>query len=220
MEKRIFLFVLSLHLFCLLFVFFSPSPPLKALPKKVAVTTKIIQEVKKSSSTHKVSAPASAPKPKPKPKPVAAPQQKKPAPKPVSKELPKPAPKFEKAKDLLKELESNIAGIESKLKHAPEMKPLTFEKMEVGEWEEGETNLQQSYFETISVIFRQSLTLPESGDVKLTITVQPNGEIAKIESVSSKSDVNLRYLEKTLPHLKLPSPPTTSNLSITVTFQS
>lgn len=209
MEKRILIFVLSLHFAWLILAFPFKSPPPTKKPTKVVVSTKIIAPKKKE--VIQTSLPKAAPSSKPKAKP-----QKKTATKPLTKAAPKPS----KATELLKELESNMTNIESKLKNVRETKPLTIDSIQIEQWEEtsNPVNNQDSYFEMITAIFRQSLTLPEFGAVKVTITVQPNGEIVNIQSVLTKSEVNFRYLEKTLPHLKLPAPPGASDLSITITF--
>jgi|GEM_PF-2858391 len=225
MNRRLLLFVIAVHLILVFSVWHSPTSVNK-LPKKIVVTTKFLpkespkaaQMAKNGSMPAKKIETAAA---KEKPKPVA----KKPKAKPlVKKTSPAPSPssaKVSKAQDLLKELESSITSIESNLKKI-EQKPLkdAIEEIRFDSLEDARlfNAKEDSYFEQISEIFRQSLTLPSIGAVKLSITVQPNGEIGKIETVSIKSEENFRYLETTLPHLRLPPPPKAAALCITVTF--
>jgi len=214
MERAILNLVLSLHFLCLIFAWPLKNSLPSQKPSKIAVTTKILQPQKKEivqTSTAK------------KNQQVKSKTAKKPAPKSLpsnSKAAPNTLPKASKASELLKESESNITTIESNLKNIQEAKPLTITPIQIENWEENTspTNSEEDYFETISAIFRQSLTLPESGAVKVTITVQPNGEIVNIEPVLTESDANFRYLENTLPHLRLPAPSGASNVSITITF--
>jgi hypothetical protein len=193
MNYRLLLSVLGLHLLFALAIYKPPAPVAKG-EGKIVVRTKIVRE-------EKIAVTAAPHKPK----------------KTVVKPKSKPASKIGKAHELLKELESSMASMESALQKVQKTKPLSFESIAIEPLIEGPPS-EESYFEMITMIFRESLTLPELGAVKLTITVQPNGEIVKIESVSIKSEENFRYLKTTLPHLQLPPPPTKDPLSITVTF--
>ena len=49
------------------------------------------------------------------------------------------------------------------------------------------------------------LRLPEYGEVKVKLTLQRSGKVAKLAISSSKSEANRKYIEKTLPTLSFPS---------------
>ena len=72
----------------------------------------------------------------------------------------------------------------------------------------------------LSQFFQQNLCLPEKGDVKLTITVQANGTIGKIEVKMFESKRNLSYLIETLQELSLPLSGEGKDVVFTVLFSS
>ncbi len=74
------------------------------------------------------------------------------------------------------------------------------------------------YIDIACHVFQNELSLPEKGEVKLTITVQPNGKIVKIEEISFESKINLDYLLTVLPTLSLPIPERGKDVSFTIVF--
>jgi hypothetical protein len=74
------------------------------------------------------------------------------------------------------------------------------------------------YIDIACHVFQNELSLPEKGEVKLTITVQPNGKIVKIEEISFESKINLDYLMTVLPTLSLPIPERGKDVLFTIVF--
>ena len=50
-----------------------------------------------------------------------------------------------------------------------------------------------------------ALHLPEYGEVKMEITVRPDGSVASVKVLEAQSSKNKSYLEKSLPLLLLPT---------------
>lgn len=208
-------YVLAAHIGVILVTLcFSKTPAKIQQPKKVIVNTKMYSPPPRVETVKKQVVKTAPPKPQTK----TAPRKKMPP--PVKKKVTQ-QPSM-KAHNLLRELESKMTNIESNLSQVKQdsswqpkdlkIQPLV--QLKMSEDVENAPN----YFESIAGIFKQSLKLPESGAVELTITVQPNGEIGKLETVSSNSALNLRYLEKALKHIRLPKTPDEKALTVTVTF--
>ncbi len=81
-----------------------------------------------------------------------------------------------------------------------------------------EEELLPTYVDTACLVFRDLLVLPEKGIVKLTITVQPNGKIGKVETETFESKKNLDYLMTMLPTLSLPIPEGGKDATFTILF--
>ncbi|MCI5051614.1 MAG: hypothetical protein MRY21_00580 [Simkaniaceae bacterium] len=79
-------------------------------------------------------------------------------------------------------------------------------------------NVQPNVRATLAKYFSKELEMPEIGDVTLTISVQPNGKIAKINLVSSQNDHNREYLMRMLKRLSLPYLGD-EEISLTITFR-
>ena len=75
-----------------------------------------------------------------------------------------------------------------------------------------------SYVELACATFHDVLILPEKGMVKVTITVQPNGKIGKVEVETFESRKNLDYLMAVLPTLTLPKPEGGNHATFTILF--
>lgn len=193
-SSRIWILVACIHLVGIAFI--SSSPSSKSPHKKLLVVTKEF----KAPSTQ--AAPAviekirehipTSPTVKKAPLPT---KKAKPAP-------PKPLPKS--SKQVLKKIDKRLSK-----PHLPLPKQIPPPSPE---------ETLQSYVDSACLIFRDILVLPEKGLVKLTITVQPNGKIGKIEIETFESKKNLDYLMTVLPTLSLPIPERGKDATFTVLF--
>ena len=77
-----------------------------------------------------------------------------------------------------------------------------------------------SYVDSACLIFRDALLLPEKGQVKLTVSMESNGKIGKMEIETFESKKNLEYLMAVLPTLSLPYPEKGKEISFTVLFSN
>jgi hypothetical protein len=78
--------------------------------------------------------------------------------------------------------------------------------------------ISSTYLHSICTLLEEQLTLPESGIVKLTITVQANGKLGMVKEISSESARNLRYLKEMLETFSFPSPDGKKEVEFTITF--
>lgn len=72
----------------------------------------------------------------------------------------------------------------------------------------GETSLshyEMSYREELAGRLKLLLRLPEYGDVKVNLTLDRTGKVAKVAIVNADSVINRKYIEKTLPGLSFPA---------------
>ena len=214
---------------CHIPIFFLHFPTQKQ-PKKresnIAVRTiHLIEEVKTppaiSSSTKELPSPK---KKKVTQKKVATKNRKKQATlakkkvaqkKTVSKRPKQPRKKRAIQKDLGKSLVSKaVRGkkIVRKTKNGSSTKKST--KNDAGK-EQREYN---QYLQTVVSALKDSLTLPETGRVKLTITVSEQGKIVKIVSLLVESENNLAYLKENLAKMTLPAYAKKENRTFTIVF--
>ncbi len=71
---------------------------------------------------------------------------------------------------------------------------------------EGQVSPQEaSYIDEVVNRLKLMLRLPEYGDVKVKLTLERNGKVAKVVIVSAKSTANKEYIEKNLPKLNFPA---------------
>ena len=153
---------------------------------------------------------AKKPPQKPAPKKTSAPA-KKPAPEKKKAPPPAPAPKLslEIPDELLRELEESIAKIDQKRDNLYPEKTLqtpkairldapTFGSKLV--YEEESTG----YKENLISYLHQTLNLPEHGEVKIQLTLRPDGSVVKLVVLKTESEKNRIYLEKSLPLLRFP----------------
>lgn len=61
-----------------------------------------------------------------------------------------------------------------------------------------------SYNDELAGRLKLQLRLPEYGDVKIKLTLERAGSVAKVEIISAESSLNRKYIEKTLPTLTFP----------------
>lgn len=62
-----------------------------------------------------------------------------------------------------------------------------------------------SYRDELASRLKLLLKLPEYGQVKIRLTLERSGKVAKLEIVSAESSANRKYVEKTVPTLTLPA---------------
>jgi outer membrane biosynthesis protein TonB len=74
------------------------------------------------------------------------------------------------------------------------------------------------YLHSIFEILSDSLTLPEQGKVKLAITVGGDGKVVKIETLLSKSALNLSYLQQNVINLQFPKYTKKEDRTFTILF--
>jgi hypothetical protein len=80
-------------------------------------------------------------------------------------------------------------------------------------------NEYNEYLQEVTDILTRSLTLPQSGKVKLAITVDQKGKVIKIVCLFSQSTDNLSYLEKNLVELSFPKYKTNEQRTFNITFK-
>jgi colicin import membrane protein len=67
------------------------------------------------------------------------------------------------------------------------------------------SHYEMSYREELAGRLKLLLRLPEYGDVKVNLTLDRTGKVAKVAIVNADSVVNRKYIEKTLPGLSFPA---------------
>jgi hypothetical protein len=207
MQKKIALFVASVHLLVIFLFCFSPvKKPIS--PKKHLAVRTISPRTSPASRTGSVVA---APKPKvtkkespttktaTKPAPLKSKplQQKKPA--VVEKGKPPKAPD-----KVWKEIDEALAKIDDKVYSKPQSK-LDVPKVEGSSpsqifFSEDDGNEE----ETLASFLHTSLNLPEFGEVKIQMTIKKDGTVARLTVLQAESHKNKAYLEKHLPLLRFP----------------
>ncbi len=233
MQKKIALFVTSVHLLVIFLFCFSPVKKPITPKKHIAVRTvqpktrtttaarpsqgggsavaakpKVTKkETVKKEAPKKESAKnktAAASKPAPlKSKPI---QQKKPA--MVEKGKPQKKPK---APDKVwKEIDEALAKIDDKVYSKPQskldvpkMKGSSPSKMPFPDFGEGDEG-EGTEEETLASFLHTSLNLPEIGEVKIQLTLKKDGTVARLHVLQAESQKNKTYLEKHLPLLRFP----------------
>jgi hypothetical protein len=199
--KKITSLVISLHIIFILALLFSPAQK-TPLPKKHIAVRTVVPTVKMPARPKP--APAKAPATSktvtpPKKTPPAPPKSSPPAKKPVAAEKNKPrkSPAV-KAPPVAREEKEPLAKIEEKLYTPPRLQ-LVVPKIEEPPSQEG------SQSEEVLVAFLHgTLNLPEFGDVKIQLTLNRDGSVAKVVVVQAESKKNRAYLEDHLPCLKFP----------------
>ncbi len=69
----------------------------------------------------------------------------------------------------------------------------------------GLSDQEATYSQKLASFLQMKLRLPESGEVRIRLTLERSGNFNKVAVVSSKSDKNKKYVEKELPKLNFPS---------------
>lgn len=186
--------------------------PIQPKPRKpVAVHTYTLQEeVPKVAQPKSLAAPP--PPPAPKPKPVEPPKQKpvakaKPQPKPEAKPKPAsqnktlPQPKQDiRREELARMMQQSLAS----LKSAPAEAKAAPEIQQIGALSCEALTFEAAYQDRLAAFLQNTLTLPERGDVKLSLTVNRSGGVKEVTVKSAASERNQKYVEETVPSLLLP----------------
>jgi len=227
MQKKIALFVTSVHILTFLLLCFSPVKKTISPKKHIAVRT--IQPKTRTSTAaaprkHKggeSTTTAAAPKPKiikkEAPKKEAAPpkkntaaakskpiQQKKPA--MVEKGKPKKTPKT--PDKVWKEIDEALAKIDNKVYSKPQSK-LDVPKVKGSSpsqipFLDFDGDDERNEEEALASFLHTSLNLPEFGEVKIQMTIKKDGTVARLSVLQAESRKNKAYLEKHLPLLRFP----------------
>lgn len=165
------------------------------MPATVQTVSRSIKQVRNESIKH-------TPSPR-QPKPIN--------PKPTSKATPPKPSKNTKTKQLLNDLQENIAKIEAKRDNTlPSQamvipKPIDALKADVYDIQAEAVELEEtSYRDGLIVYLKDALHLPGYGTVKIRLTLQRDGAIQDVMALSSDSEVNRLYLENTLQELIFP----------------
>ena len=113
---------------------------------------------------------------------------------------------------LKKELEESIAKIEGKKQNpthkqqAPRSQTWTPIQLHIDSIDsELSEETPSDYPNQMISYLHQSLNLPEFGEVKIQLTLRQDGSVAKLVVLNTESEKNKRYLEESLPRLRLPS---------------
>ncbi len=134
----------------------------------------------------------------------------------AKKAAPKPAEQRSKISDaLLKELEESIAKIEDKsdkgrVKKSTASKArvplsisLQIDRLDLDSSSSGDSG-ERDYADFLIGHLRESLHLPDYGEVKMELTLRQDGSVASLRVLHTESDKNKRYLESNLPLLRFP----------------
>lgn len=229
--RKTFYLVFTLHLIALLTCFMA-SPP-KEKKKMLRVRTISLAPKIKESPKAQTSLAAHSQVAKKNPTPVTAAIQPEKKTTPSTKPKAAPAPKKQsvqakkieptpqkvevkknsssKVSHLLKELEETVAKIDEKRDKllpvrqldAPKwVNPLKIDTIKEMDNDGGVGNL--SYQESLVEHLKETLDLPEFGQVKIELTLTVKGEVLKLRVLTSESEKNRTYLEKNLQSMKFP----------------
>jgi outer membrane biosynthesis protein TonB len=208
MLRRISLYVIGAHLFLLLFLSISPriSPPVAAKPIAIRMYTppppRPTQTKKAAQNPGSPARPAKPPAKKPakkKEEPAKKTAPKKPTPAPAS---PKPKPKSKGAVAKREEPKSEPIADLPDLPDLP-VPTLSPTPMPFAPAPAAFGFVQEQYDPIISYL-HHALRLPDYGEVKVSITIRPDGTVAKVVVLKAESANNKAYLERELPSLVFP----------------
>ncbi|HSX12369.1 MAG TPA: hypothetical protein VLF61_02650 [Rhabdochlamydiaceae bacterium] len=217
--RRIFTAVFAIHMVALLYFMISADmkKEKKHLRVKTVVAAPPMQEKKQVAHSSRPQRPAQ------KTAPAKQPPKKESKPTVIAKNSPvkKKQPIEEKKKQkvdpnvshLLQELEETIAKIDQKrdkdipLKQAEApkwIKPLKIDAIREMSDDNSPDQEDFTYQDSLISCLRNSLDLPELGEVKIELTLNKEGMVLKLKVVSSESVKNRNYLEKNLQLIKFP----------------
>ncbi len=183
----IVIFVHVLIIACLLYL---RTPQPKSKPRTpVKVQTYVVQE--QTPKPQPVVQPKSQPQPTPKPAAVPKPVVKKSAPKPTSE------PNRDK---LVQMMQQSLASLDTK---PADSKPTTPSK-KIGALASEALTFETAYQDRLITFLENALTLPEKGDVKITLTLNRTGGVKSVSVKQTASQRNRTYVESALPSLLLP----------------
>ncbi len=197
---------------------------------------KVAQKAESPPQPEKIVQKASPPKKKAEPPPPAAkPVQKKekaiakknkPAAKPAAKSSkPPPAPSREK-EELIALMGQSLGKIDKSLK--TQSKPKAIPSKGSSSSSKAISLASESivvvgagvdYASELSRFLKSALTLPEAGDVSISISLSSSGLVENLQVKSSPSAKNRSYLEKRLPALRFPLPPDSKAVTFHLTLK-
>jgi hypothetical protein len=221
-KQKITYSVCLVHCVFIAFILFkAPLVPAKKQHKPIVVKTVAFKpQVTEKKATPAVSRPARVPAPdtpavqkspasvkklvenKQQTKKVTAPAKTKP--------VPKAEPQLAIPPSLLRELEESIAKIEekedkqtkAKKTKAAALTPLVLQ-IDVPEHAQS-TQMDEDYIAALTEKLHASLHLPDFGEVKIELTLNQEGTVAKLKVLKAESQQNRKYLETELPRLRFP----------------
>lgn len=216
MQKKITLFVTSVHLLVLVFLCFSPVKKPTSPKKHIAVRT-IAPKTRSVAIAPRAQQAGVSSVPKPKITKKAEPPKKTPTPakpapvksKPIVQKKPAMVEKGKtpKAPDKVwKEIDEALAKIDDKVYSKPQSKldvPKVTGSSQIPFPDFGDES-EGSEEETLASFLQTSLNLPEFGEVKIQMTIKKDGTIARLTVLQAESHKNKAYLEKNLPLLRFP----------------
>ena len=178
----------------------SPAPAKKPAPapnsEKKGATPAVNEPSKKTSAPAPVSKKASTVA-------VTEPAKKPAAPPPKKKEAPEAIPQ-----QLLDELETSLSKMETKTNKfsgkKSESMPISGYSLQIDRLDNLDSKETEYQLELVSYL-QEALHLPEYGEVKMEITVRPDGSVASLKVLEAESAKNRTYLEKSLPLLRFPT---------------
>lgn len=191
-------FVIGLHLTALIFLK-EFSAELLPLPTKKIIAVKTVRLSPSVSETK--SLPAEANKPNKK----------------VTKEVKKPAPEIKKvhapAKPAVERKNDLVALAKEKIgKIAPSSDKILKSSLEeiitpkAIEHFQSELSIKEhAYRDELASRLKLHLKLPEYGNVKIELRVEPSGKMVHFKILNYESALNAEYIEKNLPKVKFPS---------------
>lgn len=224
--KKLATVVIGLHLLIFVGAFaFSPKKP--SFPPKIRVRTVVVENTVGSSPRQPARSSTSQQAPKASSKPPSPPRPKPASQKPKSSSSTKPIPPPktkpkvtspslpssdrknsqiapEKSAELirsLKALEDAAIALEKDLLTETHRKPASPPLSDSIGTEENE------YADRIVRYLQTRLQLPDSGEVRIAITLREDGTIANLQVLSAESEKNRKKLEECLPGLRFPPPP-------------
>ena len=193
LNSKIWIVVVIIHFISILFISSSLSKEKKEKKKLLVVTKQVVPKIATPNIITKIEKTSLLP-----PLPKKTTLIKKVSSQPKAKPPPK------SSKQVLKKIDKRLAK-----PHSPPVKQLPITSIE---------EPLSSYVDSACLVFKEALLLPEKGQVKLTITVQPNGKIGKMNLETFESTVNLDYLMAVLPTLSLPIPERGKDATFTILF--
>lgn len=221
MQKRITFWVVAFHAAVIIALLFSPVRKIHHPTKHVSVRMISTQPVERTAGGAVTKSTPTKPSPSKKPAPkqtekkngaAAQPKPKAPSPKmgkpnviEKGKTKPKPPPV---PKNLVEEFESAVTKIEEKRGKVYSNPKLEIPRLEAPVHTDASFPAgfnEPSYQETLAAYLHQALNLPEYGEVKIQLTLNKDGTVAKLSVLKAESSRNKTYLEKNLPLLKFPS---------------
>ena len=214
--KQIVVAVLLAHIGCLFFLsadyLLSWAPPKrrKVVVNMVTIAPPKVQPFVTKKPTLKP--PLKKPETKPETKQVAKPEKKSAPTQAIAKAPPSPPPE---TASLLKEIEASLETIASPASLPAQKTTLQIPMLTEIIREPTSTGFSD---EIIAAFLQEVLTLPEFGDVRVSMTIDRSGRLKSLEVLVAKSEKNAAFLKNRLPELQYPC--LNEEASLTVLFSN